>query len=175
MMRFSSKSLGVYTRATPIARRLVGVVFGNDAACDDGKCAKSCGAQFSSRRSISGIWLPERIDRPMTCASSAGGVDDFVGGQADAFIGDVHAAIARTGGDLFGPVGVAVKPGLADKEFQPAPQLRADQHPHASRIRPALRCGWMVFADTRGGAVLAKGGADHVGPFAGGRPCACAR
>ncbi len=51
----------------------------------------------------------------------------FLWGQTNAVVINIHAAITRAGGDLFSPVGMPVKPGLSNKEFQPAAQSSTDQ------------------------------------------------
>ena len=125
MMTLSSKSLGVYTRATPMARRRVGIVFRDDPAGDDRHLRRDPAARIKAHEFLDERHMcdPDRIDRPTTWAPSrcrAG--DDLLRGQADAFIGDVHSAIARPRGDLFGAVGMAVEPRFADDEFEPAPE-----------------------------------------------------
>jgi hypothetical protein len=51
---------------------------------------------------------------------------DFFWGQANALIGDLHAAIPRSISDLLGAVGMSVKPRLAHQKFEPPPQFVAD-------------------------------------------------
>src|SRR5262245_13409820 len=48
---------------------------------------------------------------------------DGVGGEANAVIDDVHTGIAGARRDLFGAVGMAVEPGLADQKLQAAAEL----------------------------------------------------
>ena len=48
---------------------------------------------------------------------------DFGGCQADAVVMNLHPAIAGPGGDLFGPVGMAVKTGFAHQKRQRPPQF----------------------------------------------------
>ena len=48
---------------------------------------------------------------------------DLRGGQADAFVDDVHARVAGAHRDLLGAVGVAVQAGLADEDLRPAAEL----------------------------------------------------
>mmetsp|Transcript_24009 Transcript_24009/g.44096 ORF Transcript_24009/g.44096 Transcript_24009/m.44096 type:complete len:227 (-) Transcript_24009:6994-7674(-) len=48
---------------------------------------------------------------------------DLLWGQADAVVGDVHATIAGTEGDLLSAVGVAVKPRFPNDKFQATPQF----------------------------------------------------
>ena len=55
-----------------------------------------------------------------------GRVGDLGGGEADPLVNDVHAGIARPNGDLLSAVGVTVEAGLADEEFQAAPEQFAD-------------------------------------------------
>jgi hypothetical protein len=70
-------------------------------------------------------WLPDRIDRPTTCAPPASAAATISAGSGGCLHMDVHAAIARAGGDLFGAVGMAVQPRLADQNFSRRPS-RAD-------------------------------------------------
>ena len=75
----------------------------------------------------SGTWLPDRIDRPTTCTlSSTRGAHDLRRRQADAFVDDLHAAVAGAHGDLLGAVGVAVEARLADQELDAAAELGRD-------------------------------------------------
>ena len=62
------------------------------------------------------------------------GAHDFLGGQANALIVDVHAAVARPEGDLFGAVGMAVEPRLADQEAAAACPSRSLTASTASRM-----------------------------------------
>ena len=64
-----------------------------------------------------------------------GCADDLGGGQADALIMDLHAAIARACSDLFGTVGMAIQPRLADQKLQRPPQFGRDRlHRLADRL-----------------------------------------
>ncbi len=55
------------------------------------------------------------------------GRDDLLGREPDALVDDLEAGVAGAYGDLLGAVRVAVEPGLADQQPQPAarPQLLA--------------------------------------------------
>ena len=134
-----------------------------------GICAKARGAHpvqhFGDQRQMAARQDRQADDMRLLIG---GGADDLGRGQADAFVMDVHAAIAGAGGDLFGAVGMAVKAGLADEEFQPAAQFgRNGGDGVADRLQPfgAVR---RVARNAGGGAVFAKGGAHHGAPFAGG-------
>ena len=86
---------------------------------------------------------------------------DLRGRQADAFIDDVHARVARAHRDLLGAVGVPVEARLADEDLRAAPepllQARdlAAQLARARRPSPAIarRAG---LADAGRGAVAAE-------------------
>ena len=117
----------------------------------------------------SGTWLPDRIDRPMTCDALVDrGAHDLRRRQADALVDDFHADVAGAHGDLLGAVGVAVEARLADQELEAPAELGGqlvDRGAHAverravagdGRLRDAGRC-----------AVFAEHPAQRRAPFAG--------
>ena len=94
--------------------------------------------------------------------------DDLFRRQADAFIGDVHAAVASAEGDLFGAVRVAVQTGLADQEFQPPAKALANGIDGlADRLKPfgAVRG---ALRHARRATIFAMDLAHDLRPFAGG-------
>jgi len=56
----------------------------------------------------------------------ARGCDDFVRREADAFIRDLHPAIPRAGGDLFGSVGMPIQTRFSHQKSQLASQPITD-------------------------------------------------
>ena len=93
-----------------------------------------------------------------------GGGDDFGGGQADAFVVDVHAAIAGAGGDLFGAVGMAVKPRFSHQKLQRPAQFGRQRSAPPRGSVPALRCGWTGCATRRSGARYSPKAARTIRP-----------
>src|SRR6056297_1714223 len=91
--------------------------------------------------------------------------DDLFGRQADTLIADIHAAISCAEGDLFGPVGMAIEPRLADEELQTPPEAVAHRvHGIADLIKP-LGHVRRAARYTRGSAIFAVDGAHLLGPF----------
>ena len=64
------------------------------------------------------MWAPDRMDRPMTSASSSmRGVDDGLGRLPQAQIDDFHARLDQGPGDDLGPAVVAVQARLGDDDL----------------------------------------------------------
>ena len=125
----------------------------------------------SSSTSITSTpWLPERIERPITCTPSSR-ADAAISArrQPDALVDDLDADVARLDRDLLGAVRVPVEAGLADQQLQRASEP-ARQRAHAlahrrgvvARPPPTRR---PTIAGRR--AVLAEAAPQGVGPLAG--------
>src|SRR5207248_10420667 len=97
-----------------------------------------------------------------------GGIDDAFRREPDAFVDDLHAAVARPHGDLLGAIRMAVQAGLADQDLDaPAEAAR-----HGLDLAPG---GFEAAVTDTGGArhaggraVFAEHAAPRLGPFAGG-------
>ena len=61
------------------------------------------------------------------CVIVGCGADDIFGCEPDPFVGDIHAAIACAGRNLFSAVGVSIEARFADKEFQATTKCVTDQ------------------------------------------------
>ena len=97
-----------------------------------------------------------------------GAFDDFLGGQPDAFVIDIHAAVAGTERDLFGAVGMAVEPGLADHELQPATQLVGHGIDCVTDVIQPFGLVGHAGGNACRSPVFAMHGAHLCGPFPGG-------
>ena len=90
----------------------------------------------------------------------------FIGRQADAFVIDVHPAIAGAEGDLLGSVGMAIKPRFSDQKFQTASQFVADQIDRVTDVFQAFGLVGHALRYTRWPAIGAVHRAHLFGPFA---------
>jgi hypothetical protein len=98
-----------------------------------------------------------------------GSIGDAGGGEADALVDHLDAAIAGGDGDLLGTVAVAVEAGLADQHLEPAAEIRAGV------LDLLAHRGEHVLGDHRPGPgdaggcpVLAENLAQALRPLAGG-------
>ena len=148
-----------------------GVLFGDDAACDDGNMAQTglfhLAHQLFDQRDVGA--RQDRKPDHMGVIGLCGG-DDLGGGEADAFIGDVHATVAGAGRDLFRAVGMAVEAGFAHKELELAPQSGGDAGDFFADVFQPFGAVRGVGGDAGGAAILAEGGTHHIAPFTGRRP-----
>ena len=76
-----------------------------------------CSCSSSISRGAMCLCAPERIDRPMTSASSCSAADDdLLGRLAQAGVDHLHAGVAQRAGDHLGAPVVAVEAGLGDHD-----------------------------------------------------------
>ncbi len=94
---------------------------------------------------------------------------DLRGGQADPFIDDVHARVARAHRDLLGAVRVAVEAGLADEDLRPPAELLLQARHLAAQLAelPVGGSRGRGLADAGGRAVAAEHLAQGARPLAG--------
>ena len=95
-----------------------------------------------------------------------GRLNDFLGRQADTLIADIHSTIARAEGDLFRPVGMPIKSGLAHHKLKTAAQFIADRIHGGTDILQTFGFVRHRFRNTRWATVLTMHGAHDLGPFA---------
>ena len=85
------------------------------------------------------LWAPDRIDRPMTSASSCSAADDdLLGRLAQAGVDDFHAGVAQRARDDLGAAIVPVEPRLRDDDSEfahigSADWLHSSHQPLATR------------------------------------------
>ena len=162
----SSKSFGVYTRATPPANNVGRSSSGMMPPTTIGTSSPAA----SISRTTSGTswrWLPDRIEIPTrSTSSSAGGGRDLRRGHPDALVDDLHSGVAGGDGDLFGAVRVTVEPGLADEHAGRA----AGQRLVVGGELPQCPVGQRRVGNTSRAAVLAEHLAERTRPLASGHP-----
>ena len=122
-----SKSFGRVDAATPASLQRRDVLLGDDPADDHRRGHAGLAQRVDHRGDQLAVRAGEdrQPDHVHALLQRRGG--DLGGGQADPFVDDVHARVARAHGDLLGAVGVAVEAGLADEDLRPAaePLLQA--------------------------------------------------
>mmetsp|Transcript_24008 Transcript_24008/g.44069 ORF Transcript_24008/g.44069 Transcript_24008/m.44069 type:complete len:207 (-) Transcript_24008:7087-7707(-) len=91
---------------------------------------------------------------------------DLVGCEADAFIGDIHAAVTGPHGNLLGTVRVTVQSRFADQKFQAAAQPVADRIDRIAQIVQSFGHVGLTRADTRWAPIFAMDCAHLCGPLA---------
>ena len=145
MMVLSSKSLGVYTRATPCSIRRLPSLSGMMPPTTTGTLPMP--ASLSAREHLGHqleVAAAEdgEADHVRALLERAG--HDLLGRHTDALVDDLEADVARLEGDLLGSVGVAVEAGLAHQQAGTAAQLlleRAQLLAQASHlVRRPSRC-----------------------------------
>lgn len=96
------------------------------------------------------------------------GVDDLRRREPDTLVNHLHSAISGPHGDLLRAIGMAVEPGLADQELEPAAKLARDRVDSLAHRRELARIGARRLPHAGGRAVFAKDLAQRGPPFAGG-------
>jgi hypothetical protein len=153
--------LGRVDAATPMARRPAASSSGMMPPTTTGMSPGPAARIRSIVSSISGMWLPDRIDRPDHMGAFGRPPPRSRRGQADAFVVDVHAAVAGARGDLFGAVGMAVEARLAHRNFSRRP-AGDDRHPPPRGSAPALRSGSTGCATRRWARGTRRNRAHHA-------------
>ena len=123
MMRVMSKSFGVYTAATPASRSAATSCSGMIPPTTTGAPDAGLAQRVDHRRDQLAVRAGEDRQADHVDALLQRRSGDLRGRQADAFVHDVHARVARAHGDLLGAVGVPVQARLADEDLRPAPEL----------------------------------------------------
>ena len=126
MISVSPKSFGVKTAATPSSLSLAASPARDDAADDDRDVVDALLAH-PVEHGRDQLHVRAGQDREPDAVHVLGdrGRDDLLRRQPDALVDDLEAGVAGPHRDLLGAVGVAVEPGLADQQPQPAAELLA--------------------------------------------------
>src|SRR3954451_19846635 len=93
---------------------------------------------------------------------------DLRGREPDSLVDDVHTGVAGAHSDLFGAVGMAVQPGLADEELETTPERLAQQLDLLAQLCHLLTTDGGGLAYPGRGAVLAERLAERLRPLPGG-------
>ena len=168
MMRLSSKSLGVYTAATPACCSICASSGGMMPPTTTGDVVEA-GALQARDHVLHQRNMRARQDRQSDHmrALFAHRFDDLGRRQPDAFVDHIHAGVARAHRDLLGAVGMPVEAGLADHECQPPAELARDAVDVGAQLVEADGLVARGAADAGGRAKLAEAFTQGEAPFAG--------